>query len=96
MARPQIVEQNFFEFRAALQRATNSGTRIEPKEKERWKTWVREHKIQEAAFAKIASGKCEEVIPVIIEGPPPVLPPPDLEHLHFNDPLIYFVTPPAH
>jgi hypothetical protein len=28
--------------------------------------------------------------PVIVEGPPPVPPPPELAHLHFNDPLIYF------
>ena len=27
--------------------------------------------------------------PVIVEGPPPVPPPPELKHLHFNDPLIY-------
>lgn len=31
-----------------------------------------------------------EIIPVIIEGPPPVKPPPELAHLHFNDYLIYF------
>lgn len=33
-----------------------------------------------------------EIIPVIIEGPPPVAPPPELNHLHFNDPLIYFIN----
>jgi serine/threonine protein kinase len=32
-----------------------------------------------------------EIIPVIIEGPPPVAPPPELAHLHFNDHLIYFM-----
>ena len=32
-----------------------------------------------------------EIVPVIIEGPPPVEPPPELAHLHFNDPLIYFM-----
>lgn len=31
--------------------------------------------------------------PVIVEGPPPVPPPPELAHLHFNDPLIYFREP---
>jgi hypothetical protein len=31
--------------------------------------------------------------PVIIEGPPVEPPPPELEHLHFNDPLIYFMKP---
>jgi TIR domain-containing protein/FHA domain-containing protein len=34
--------------------------------------------------------KLPEIIPVIIEGPPPVEPPPELAHLHFNDYLIYF------
>ena len=34
--------------------------------------------------------------PVIVEGPPPAPPPPELNHLHFNDPLIYFRDrPPA-
>jgi hypothetical protein len=28
--------------------------------------------------------------PVVIEGPPPVLPPPELAHLHFDDPIAYF------
>ncbi|MGE0103847.1 MAG: toll/interleukin-1 receptor domain-containing protein [Blastocatellales bacterium] len=31
-----------------------------------------------------------EIKPVIIQGPPIVLPPPSLEHLHFNDRIIYF------
>lgn len=30
------------------------------------------------------------IIPVIIEGPPPVPPPEDLKHIHFNDYLTYF------
>lgn len=32
-----------------------------------------------------------EIKPVIIEGPPLVLPPNSLGHLHFNDRLIYFI-----
>jgi hypothetical protein len=32
-----------------------------------------------------------EIVPVIIEGPPPVPPPPELQHLHFNDRLIYLI-----
>jgi hypothetical protein len=30
-----------------------------------------------------------EIIPIIIEGPPPVSPPPELNFLHFNDKFIY-------
>jgi serine/threonine protein kinase len=32
-----------------------------------------------------------EIKPVIIEGPPPVPPPPELAHLHFDDRVIYFL-----
>lgn len=71
MARPSIVEQNYFEFKAALQSATDSGNRIEPAEKDRWKHWVRENKIQEAAFRSMASQKFENPTAVILdeEGP---------------------------
>lgn len=33
-----------------------------------------------------------EIIPVIIEGPPPAKPPSELGSLHFNDKLIYFIN----
>ncbi len=33
------------------------------------------------------------IIPVIIEGPPPVPAPPELAHLHFNDRMVYFMDP---
>ena len=32
------------------------------------------------------------IVPVIIEGPPPVAPPPELAHLHFNHHIIYFMV----
>ena len=32
-----------------------------------------------------------DIIPIIIEGPPPVKPPPSLNFLHFNDKFIYFI-----
>jgi hypothetical protein len=31
------------------------------------------------------------IVPVPIEGPPPVPPPDELQHLHFNDRLLYFI-----
>ena len=34
-----------------------------------------------------------EIIPVIIEGPPPASPPVELSSIHFNDKLIYFINP---
>ena len=33
-----------------------------------------------------------EIIPVLIEGPPPVPPPEELAHLHFNDYFLYLMT----
>lgn len=36
-----------------------------------------------------------DIKPVIIEGPPPPLPWPELSHLQFNDRLIYFMVEPA-
>jgi TIR domain len=35
-----------------------------------------------------------EIRPVILEGPPIVAPWKELRHLHFNDPLVYFMRPP--
>ncbi|HEY0428981.1 MAG TPA: toll/interleukin-1 receptor domain-containing protein [Pyrinomonadaceae bacterium] len=32
-----------------------------------------------------------EIIPIIIEGPPPAYVPRELSHLHFNDKIVYFV-----
>ena len=36
-----------------------------------------------------------EIIPVILEGPPPVEPPEELKPLHFNDRLLYFMRTPV-
>ena len=53
--------------------------------------WVR----QEAEYAHDRQAGQEdrppEIIPIIIEGPPPVAPPPELNFLHFNDKYIYLL-----
>lgn len=36
-----------------------------------------------------------EIIPIIIEGPPLIPPPPELNDIHFNDRFIYFINPGA-
>jgi len=36
MSQVRIVEQNYFEFTAALRSAADRGNRIEPKDKDRW------------------------------------------------------------
>jgi hypothetical protein len=33
-----------------------------------------------------------EIVPVMIEGPPPVAPPSELKDLHFNDSFLYFIA----
>ncbi len=54
--------------------------------------WVR----KEIAYAIKRKGGNEEsapeIVPVIIEGPPPAKPPEELNFLHFNDKLIYFIS----
>jgi hypothetical protein len=52
--------------------------------------WV----IREAEYAlqraKAASGE-PEITPVLLEGPPPPLPPTSLKDIHFNDPILYAI-----
>jgi hypothetical protein len=67
MGRPRVVEQNYHEFLLELRAVVNRGNRIEPKEKERWKEWVRANNIQEAAFKSVAEKKYEGMQGVIID-----------------------------
>ena len=67
MGRPRIEEQNYHEFLVELRAVVDRGNRIEPNEKERWKEWVRENKVQEAAFMSIAGKKYEGIRPVILD-----------------------------
>ncbi len=63
-----------------------------------WSTAAKESKwvLKEALYALERQGKDglnpPEIIPVIIEGPPPVAPPDELQHLHFNDKLLYLIA----
>ena len=63
-----------------------------------WSTAAKESKwvLKEALYALERQGKDglnpPEIIPVIIEGPPPVSPPAELQHLHFNDKLLYLIA----
>ena len=71
MSQVRIVEQNYFEFTAALRTAADKGCRIEPREKDRWKEYVKENRIQEAAFRSLANKKYEEMKPVVIDDESP-------------------------
>ncbi len=52
---------------------------------------------KEILYAKNRKAKGDatgpEIIPVLIEGPPPVKPPTPLNFLHFNDRFLYFINP---
>ena len=62
-----------------------------------WSTSARDSEwvMREVRYALDRKGRDEsappKILPVIIEGPPPVAPPPDLAHLHFNDKILYFI-----
>jgi len=67
MARPRIVEIDYYQFQQALRRAIDNGTRIDVSETERWKAWVKEHRIKEASFKSFGAGMYEGLQPVIID-----------------------------
>ncbi len=67
MARPRIVDIDYFQFQQALRKAIDSGQRIDAAEKDRWHTWVRENNVKEAAFKSFAQGKYQGLEPVIID-----------------------------
>jgi len=56
--------------------------------------WVR----QEVEYALKRKGTDDsappEIVPILLEGPPIPLPPPELSHLHFNDRLLYYMQNP--
>ena len=70
MARPKIVDLDYFQFQKALRHAIDSGKRIDKSEKERWHNWVRENQIKEAAFRSFSKRIYENLEPVIIDGDP--------------------------
>ncbi|MFN6463015.1 MAG: toll/interleukin-1 receptor domain-containing protein [Nostoc sp. DedVER02] len=63
-----------------------------------WSTAAKESPwvLKEVLYALERQGsdrlRSPEIIPVIIEGPPLVPPPPELQDLHFNDKLLYFMA----
>ena len=67
MARPRIVEKDYYQFQQALRRAVDSGSRIDVSEKQRWREWVKTHRIKEASFKSFGAGMYEGLEPVIID-----------------------------
>lgn len=46
----------------------------------------------EYALARRKDGDVPDIVPVILEGPPPVLPPASLKDIHFNDRIQYLIA----
>lgn len=53
--------------------------------------WVKKEILCALSLQKGNDAAPPDIIPIIIEGPPPVQPPPALNFLHFNDKFIYFI-----
>ena len=68
MSRPEIVEVNYFEFKRALERARDSGNRIEKSDKPRWDAYLKENKINEVAMMHWGKSRFDSVVGVIIDG----------------------------
>jgi hypothetical protein len=67
MGQPSIIEVEYHDFLKILQHATDSRKKIDKADKERWKNFVREHKVPEAgmgikAKAGAMSGNTKSVI----------------------------------
>jgi hypothetical protein len=55
-------------------------------------TWVHNELTHALARRKPENGDLPDLVPVILEGPPAPLPPPELAHLNFNDPILNFLS----
>ncbi len=67
MRRAKLVEVHYYDFVNKLQRATDVGGKIEPTNKAKWGSYIREHDIKEAALLKSGGAKFSNVTPVIID-----------------------------
>lgn len=67
MGRPRIVEVDYYNFAAALQKAVDTGSRIDPKEEARWAQYVKDHRVKEVSAKSYAKGLYESLQPVIID-----------------------------
>ncbi|MGH8177675.1 MAG: hypothetical protein ACREV5_15575 [Steroidobacter sp.] len=71
MARPTVEEVDFQEFKRLLERALVDGTRITPRETDRWTKYVATHGVREVNFKAYAAGKYANLDAVIIDEPAP-------------------------
>ena len=50
MGRPRIVDVDYYDFKRHLRAATDKGGRLEPSDKEAWKTYLTENKISDVTM----------------------------------------------
>jgi hypothetical protein len=71
MAGSPISEINYHEFRRAVQRAADTGTKIEVTDKARWDQWVKKNQVREVFFRSFAGSKFDKLKAVIIDSDDP-------------------------
>jgi hypothetical protein len=57
--------------------------------------WVRREIDHALMCRRKSASESPEILPIVIEGPPPPKPPERLAHLHFDDPLCYLIAAAA-
>ncbi len=67
MKRARLAEVYYYDFVSKLRRATDVGGKIEPTNKAKWNSYIKDHDIKEAAFLRAGGAKLSNVIPVIID-----------------------------
>ena len=67
MARPKIVEVNYYQFAERLRKATDNGRRIEKADQSAWDEFVTTNSVNEVAMASWGRSKFVGTVPVIIK-----------------------------
>lgn len=66
MGRPRIADVNFYDLKANMKRASDAKGLINPADKEKWKSYIKEHEVKEATCMSFGRKKSDSVKPVII------------------------------
>ena len=66
MARPKIVEVDYYQFSKRLRTAIDAGKRLEKSDQPEWDEFVAAQKVNEVAMASWGRSKFANTVPVII------------------------------
>ncbi len=64
----RMIDVDYSLFMNRLKKAGTDGHRIEKKDRERWKAYVKKHNVKEAASQVHARAICDNMTPVIIDS----------------------------